>query len=212
MAWFGRRAATSFADDLAALQLSIFAAGAPREGGSFCVVGLQAGSGSTTIALGLAHTLSSGEQAVLLVDADRRAPRLHRVLGLPGGPGVTEVMNGSVGADEAILRSEKTGFSLLPCGASGRPATLFPSGWTDLFHKLQSPDSFMVVDAGDLGTPGAEIVAAACDSAILVIEEGAPWQAVESAAARLHRHQAKLRGVVLNKRRYPVPEFIYRAF
>ncbi len=211
MPWFGRRTAASFADDLAALQLSIFAAGAARDAGSLCVVGLQAGSGATTIALGFAHTLSSDGRTVILVDADRRTPRLHRVLRLEPTPGVSEVMAGSASADEAIVRAAESGFSLLPCGAAGRRAILLPSAWTDLFRKLQTPDAFVVVDAGDLGAPGSETVATASDSAILVIEEGAPWQSVESAVARLHRHQAKLLGVVLNKRCYPVPGFIYRA-
>jgi succinoglycan biosynthesis transport protein ExoP len=60
------------------------------------------GDGKTTIAHHLAEAAARSGSRVLLVEVDLRVPTLSRELGIPSGPGLTDVLMGAVSADEAI--------------------------------------------------------------------------------------------------------------
>src|SRR4051794_9519480 len=58
------------------------------------VAGAMPGEGASTVAVNLAVSLARSGSRVLLIDADLRRPRVVRQLGLPSGPGLTDVLTG----------------------------------------------------------------------------------------------------------------------
>ena len=76
------------------------------------------GEGKTVTVCNLAVALARAGKKVIVVDADLRDPQVHRVMGLPNRVGLTSVVLGEVGADEALQV-----FRPLP---SAPPVTLRP--------------------------------------------------------------------------------------
>jgi len=55
-------------------------------------------------------------------------------------------------------------------------------------------------------------LASLCDGVVLVIEaERLRWEVLLEAKAQLLKWNANTLGVVLNKRRFPIPEWLYRT-
>ena len=64
--------------------------------------------GKTTAAFNLAKVLATGGSKVLLIDADLRKPRLHRMIKAKNVRGLTSVVLGERTASEVIHRTSRT--------------------------------------------------------------------------------------------------------
>ncbi|MCL1467686.1 GumC family protein [Argonema galeatum] len=63
------------------------------------------GDGKSTVALHLAQTAAAIGQRVLLVDADLRRPKLHKMMDLPNVRGLSDAIATDIGLNEVIQRS-----------------------------------------------------------------------------------------------------------
>ncbi len=70
---------------------------------------------------------------------------------------------------------------------------------------------FIVVDMPALDEDGSMVrLAGSCDGLVLVVEtERLRWEAVSKARQQLQQWNTNVLGVLLNKRRYPVPNWVY---
>jgi non-specific protein-tyrosine kinase len=73
-----------------------------REMPCVLVTSVGPGSGKTTVALHLAATAAVGEDAVLLIEADLRRPRLGKMLGLPADHGLSTILESPHSLDQAL--------------------------------------------------------------------------------------------------------------
>ena len=172
------------------------------------------GEGASTVAANLASTLAQcGDGVVLLVDGDLGYPSLHRVES-PHPPPSGPPANGSGPASEKH-RSVHQNLQILSTSASnGNLAEIFQSRkFTDLFDDMECRGRFVVIDLPPLSEVGAAArVASLCDGVVLVAEAGRlRWQVGQRVVQQLERAQANLLGVVLNKRRFPIPRWLYRT-
>ena len=209
---FGRKKERLEAD-LEVLRLRIAKEVQDTDAGIVCFTGLGPGAGVTTIASWMAQAFAREGRPVLLVEANSATPRLHEGLRVPRYPGAAEVLEGRAEAAQAIHRVDGTGLSVLLCGAwkgSGGPYST--ERWTALFNQVRADGGLVIVDAGVCDAPVGLAVAAASDLAVLVVQAGRTrWEAAAAAVDRLKHQGAVVLGVVLNKRRYPVPELVYRG-
>jgi receptor protein-tyrosine kinase len=73
------------------------------DGPAVLVTSSEAHEGKTTVAACVALALALGGKRVVCVDADMRAPRLPRTLGVEGGgPGLAEVIGGDADLEDAL--------------------------------------------------------------------------------------------------------------
>src|SRR5262249_14760149 len=87
------------------------------------------GGGKTTHLAKLAAAFAKTGRKVVLVDADMRRPRLHRVFGVARAPGLAEVLANKARLSEALLRPKGEEFDLLPAGAlPENPTDLLAAG------------------------------------------------------------------------------------
>lgn len=197
--------------DIDAVRLVIAQAGQSRAVRIVSVLGHTKRCGVTTLAMGLARSFAAARQRVILVDAHRRAPRLHRLSSTKLTPGALEVIDGVKPLAEALRPLEGYSISLLPAGKAKQRQTIYSStAWRELFTKLAGEADVIVVDAGRVKDPGSVSAAAAADGAVLVVEAGrSPWQSVCHSVDRVRRGGGTVLGVTLTKRRYPIPTLLY---
>lgn len=89
--------------------------------------------GKTFTAVSLAITLAQSGKRVLLVDADLRRPRIHKVFGVRPPVGVTSILIGEATLDEAVLPTAVPNLELLACGP-------VPPNPVELLHSQRASD------------------------------------------------------------------------
>lgn len=161
-----------------------------------------AGDGKTITASNLALAMAQEQKRrICLVDADLRHPRLHELFGLPEGPGLGEVLDGSAALADALLELEEHQLTILPAGQlrSRPPDALGTMAMRRTIETLRHHYDRVVIDApavmplADVG-----ILSPLVDALLLVVRSGVTAKpAVREAIAALDR--AKLLGLVLNE-------------
>ncbi len=150
--------------------------------------------------LGLAMA-QEPQRRICIVDADLRHPQLHRVFGLPDGPGLCDVLAGRATLEEALVTLEEHNLTVLPAGhVPSHPAELLgTTAMRRTLETLRTQFDRIVVDAAP-ATPLADvsILAHLVDRVLLVVRAGATTRpAIQDAVSSIDA--AKLLGFVLNE-------------
>jgi len=173
------------------------------------------GEGVTCVAAHLAAALAGrGRQGrVLYVNANRENPETGDLLGIRKAPGAAEVM-----LDERDnLKVMGQDLSDLGNGDSAAPPearTTVPMRYDYLLPSLRKHDySFVVLDLPSVTGGRAPVrLAGSTDGMILVLEaDRVRWEVAERAKNLLLEADANVLGAVLNKRKFYVPQWLYRS-
>jgi capsular exopolysaccharide synthesis family protein len=160
--------------------------------------------GKTTTAANLAITLAQAGSRVILVDADLRRPRLHRVFDVAREPGFTELMIDQQGSVEAYLQgTEVENLRVMPCGPLPRhPAELLGSQRiVELIKQLEELADYVIFDSPPAATvTDAVVLASRVDGVLHVVLAGGPRrEVVLRTKAALEKVGARILGPVLNQ-------------
>jgi Mrp family chromosome partitioning ATPase len=130
-----------------------------------------AGEGKTTTSANLAATFARMGKRVVIVDADMRRPRLHRVFKLSRAPGVSEILQGEQFKDARAKPS--TGLRWCRPGRppSDRSAGLGGVGRADGRSEAQY-DLILIDSPVLLAVPDSLLLAAQTDGVVLVHKPG----------------------------------------
>jgi capsular exopolysaccharide synthesis family protein len=171
--------------------------------------------GKTTTAINLALAMSdvSGYKT-LLIDSDLRFPTVHDRLGLMQSPGLTEILEGSVGLDSEIIDTEKENLKVITSGNLPQyPVELLESKrLKNLIEKLKSDFDLILVDSPPvIPYSDASVLSSQVDGVLLVVQSGRTRREdIRQVQATLQDNQARVLGIVLNKQRHFVPDRIYK--
>jgi capsular exopolysaccharide synthesis family protein len=130
------------------------------------------GDGKTTLAANLAVSVADSGKRTLLIDADFRRPRVHKVFGLKDAAGLSEVMSGSVELADAIQETAIDNLSILVCGKRpANPAELLTSNkFEHLVEVLREKYELVIFDTPPvLAVTDPLAVAPRVDGVLLVI-------------------------------------------
>ncbi len=157
------------------------------------------GEGRTTVALGLAQTLSADLDApVTLIEVDFDRPVLARHFDIAVAPGLCEVLRGEYQLDE-VVRPVADRLSVVTAGAVGPDAArlLRQLSIQDPMHEGTGLTGIVILDLPPLMTHSYSALAAGiADAVVLVLRAGVtPADVVRDAIARLDEPP---QGVVLN--------------
>jgi Mrp family chromosome partitioning ATPase len=186
-------------------------------GGAIAVVltARRRGDGVTTIAIGLARSFARTPHCrVLVIDHDAVeggvAARLDvaaRTLDpAPAG-------RPAPSARDVILPVASAGFDLLTLGPGHARALPDEPPWEPLLTELRSAYDVILVDAGSLERHVPLGWGRWADQTILVVDTTSTTvETLDRLKADLKYWAQPLTGVILNKRRLPVPDALYRRF
>jgi polysaccharide biosynthesis transport protein len=158
--------------------------------------------GKTTVAVNTATVLTHSGSRVLVIDADMRRPRCHRVLSMHNRAGLTEALTSSRGA-ELVQRTPVENLFLMTCGRKApNPSELLGSKrLSELLEELSGQFDHVIIDSSPVMLVSDPLVLSrAVDGVVLVVAGGqTPRQQVSAAVGRLEYVNAKIFGLVLNK-------------
>jgi capsular exopolysaccharide synthesis family protein len=157
--------------------------------------------GKTFVSANLAHALVRQRGCrVLLIDADMRAPKLHKLLGVPAGPGLAEYLQGGIGEVDILQKGQEDDLYFVQAGQHvTHPAELISNGqFKQLLDHVSGLFDWIIVDSPPiLPVSDAGVLAPMCHGVLFVVRAGiTPAAVCQKACQQLQ--DANIVGVVLN--------------
>lgn len=176
-------------------------------GNLIMVTSALAGEGKTFTAINLAMSMATElDYTVMLVDADVPRPSVMKVLGLPEGPGLLDLVIGeSSDMSSMLLKTNIDKLTILPIGTQHARATelLASDAMVRLLDEMANryPDRIIVFDSPPLLlTTEARVLASHMGQVVLVVQAGRTLQSeVRQALATIEACPVKL--LLLNQAR-----------
>jgi capsular exopolysaccharide synthesis family protein len=177
--------------------------------------GTYHGGGCSTTVVNLASALTKdSDLKVLLLDVNLRTPGLHDAFKIDQDFGLTDFLSNGCQTEPQIKKVEPGNLHVLTCGGKASvPLALFESNEFDQFLKdVREKFDFVILDAPPMPKfAECRVLCTKVDGVVLVIEAGKTRRHVALRAIKeLEEAGANLLGVVINKRKYYIPDWIYR--
>jgi capsular exopolysaccharide synthesis family protein len=181
------------------------AGGAPK---TILFTSAIAGEGKTVTASATALAFAQTGARTLLIDADLRGPRCHRIFKTPTAPGLSEVLVGRIhplGAPRRIdtwPEQDYKGLFLIGAGQSvPNPAELLTSlRMFETIQTLSDEFDFTLIDAAPYASASDTAgLARMVEGVVVVVAIGTPKRAIRAVCERFSDAGAKVLGVVLNR-------------
>ncbi len=175
--------------------------------------------GKTTTATSLAITMAGSGNTVLLVDADMRRPRIHRIFGTDSRKGLSSLILGEGQLADTVKATGIENLSFLPCGpVPPNPAELLhTAAFQRLLGEMVQRFDRVIVDSPPVGVVAdALVMATHMDGTLLILKAGKTQRDVARQAVRQLRDvKANIFGAVLNDldlqdQRYGQYSYYYR--
>lgn len=186
------------------------------EGRSRFAVGIMSsvpGEGATTTVMGFARTLvSDARLRTLLVDAESEQRRLSEAWVGAGARGWSDLTS----PDQVTSVIQATGLPGLKVLPFGNRVQASPAQLSELLvesvRRVAQQYEYVLFDLGAmLRTPTAHYLAGAMDGILLVVHAGNTRREIcQKAVEELQKVEAQVLGVILNRRRYVIPEAVYK--
>ena len=171
--------------------------------------------GCSTVAANLAITLAqSNLLKVLIIDGNFRHPTLHLAFGLEKNIGLSDLVLGDIDIQDVLRKTKLPNLSLITTGDfNGNPIEVLGSiNLKGLIVRLKGQFDYIIWDSAPINTYAeASILASQIDGIVLVVHAGRTrWEVVQNAKQQLEMVHATISGVVLNRKKYVIPKFLYK--
>jgi capsular exopolysaccharide synthesis family protein len=175
----------------------------------------MSGEGTTTIATNFAKTLAlQGGERVLICEMNARNPRFPDVFSTNGDAGVTEYFSATDELSNFVQTSESDDLAVLHVGR--KDATIIQLHLNQVFPRLieESMRNYdtMIIDAPPiLNAPETAPMSAFVDGVVVVVQAGkTKREVVTRSMESIQKFNGNVLGVVLNRKKYYIPEFLYK--
>jgi polysaccharide biosynthesis transport protein len=194
---------SNFAECYRALRTSLLLA-SPNNARVIVVTSPLSKEGKSTTSVNLAVVLAQMHKRVLLIDADLRAPSIHKLLHLPRDRGLSTILNPGFkgGIADYVFNSQVPGVFVLPAGPTpDLPTELLGSdAMKGLVTLFRTNFDYVVIDTAPvLAASDPIVIAADADAVLLAVRSG---QTTKDAVLRAHdllrNVGAKVAGIVVN--------------
>lgn len=177
----------------------------PREGRppkNILITSAVPQEGKSVVATNLAISLASSGAKTLLIDADLRRGITHKLFEMASSPGLGEILNGEVQAEDAISQTDIPNLWMLPRGHYGTHGSDISFATTiDHFLATIAPDyDYLIFDSSPiLAVDETSTISAKMDAVLLVMRSGfTSLRLARKAASILLSRREAVDGVVYN--------------
>jgi len=178
------------------------------------LIGSQSNEGTSTIARMLARTASLRlSKSVLLIDIDRSRPDFQVFVDVKPERDLEDVIKSDVPVDKAFCQVEDSSLYVMPLfqQSSLSPRTLDSANSDSFWGNLRERFDLVIIDAPPATkfSDGLSLVRQA-DGVFLVFEaERTRWPVALRVKEKIIKQGGNILGVVFNKRRYYIPDWLY---
>ncbi len=159
--------------------------------------------GKTATISNLAVSLAQAEKSVVIIDADLRRPRLHKIFRIKNLSGLTKYLMGDLPIKDLLRATPIPTLFLINAGpVPPNPLELLGSEkMANLIDRLKQNYDFVLLDTPPmLAVSDAIVLGSRLDGAILVVQGGkTPREALRQAREKLDAHRIKGLGVIINR-------------
>lgn len=170
------------------------------------VTSAQPSEGKSTVSVNLAYSLAELGESVLVIDGDMRRPAVHDIVGASQIPGVSDILTGKSGLNEAVVRykstADSTVFDLIPGGEiPDHPAELLNSSrFGKVLEVVSTVFDYVIVDLPPVNAViDAVNVSKYVDGLVVVLrEDHCPRYVLNECVEQLRYAKANILGFVMN--------------
>jgi capsular exopolysaccharide synthesis family protein len=163
----------------------------------------MAQEGKTTTVANMAVSFAQLDERVLVIDADLRKPRLHKIFDVENNAGLSGYLTGKHFIRNAIQKTSVDNIWILPSGLiPPNPAELLNSKkMEEMVNVVRKGYDIILVDTPPvLAVIDAVIVSTFADSTLLVVKSGkTTYKMLERAIDEMKRSNAHLLGIIFNE-------------
>lgn len=177
--------------------------------------GIDRGNGCSRLCGETANALAENiTGSVCLIDADLRAPSLPQFFGVTNHWGLTDALLREGPIRSFAKQVRRDNLWLLSCGSPALDflAILNSEHLKSRFGELRKEFDYILVDVPPLNQyTEAMSLAQIADGLVLIVEANSTRkESALKAIETLRSAHVEVLGAVLNKRTFPIPEFVYR--
>jgi capsular exopolysaccharide synthesis family protein len=173
------------------------------------------GEGTSSTAMNFAKALARDpELKVLLIDANLRNPSVHNTFSISHSASLAKLLNDANPGGRVPFRFEQGKVNVLPGGGMySDPTSIFASReFSSFLLAMEQVFDFIVLDSPPvLKFSETRIIASKVDATILVLQSGkTKKQRAHRAVRELESAGTRLLGTVINRRKYYIPQWLYK--
>jgi succinoglycan biosynthesis transport protein ExoP len=194
--------AESFRGTLASILFSGYDGDVPRV---ILFTSSSPGEGKSTIVSNLGITMAAIKRRVVLIDADLRGPRLHKIFDVGRSPGLVDLLQRETTSTDLmpwLRRTEVPNLSVLPSGSDSAALTnlFYSPRMTELLRRLGNEFDAVLIDSPPmLAIPDARVLGRLADGVILVLRSGrTTTHTARASCERLLADGTRFLGTILN--------------
>ena len=186
-----------------------------KAGSVLAITSAWPGEGVSFVAFHTAVSLAKGlENSVLLVDANFKHPVLHKLFNNPNTVGLSDILSTGIEIHRAIRPTYMPYLAFLPSGGPLLdPAQFFRSErFEEVLNEMRARFDYIIFDTPPVSRYADCLVMGPKVAQVLLVvrAHATKRQVVEHAKDEITKHGGKLLGVVLNRRRFFIPDFLYK--
>ncbi|MBX3280094.1 MAG: polysaccharide biosynthesis tyrosine autokinase [Acidobacteria bacterium] len=182
---------------------------APR---TLLITSSQPAEGKTTTSVNTAISLAQTGAAVLIVDADLRRPRVHKIFGLKNNAGLCNCLAGDADLS-SLIQAAMPNLYVLPVGPlPPNPAELLGSArMKQIVETLQQNFDYVVIDSPPVASFADSLILSAMVEGVIIVVKGGvtPREMAQRTRSLLQSVGAKILGVVVNQIRLQPHDYYY---
>jgi Mrp family chromosome partitioning ATPase len=152
-------------------------------------------------------------KSILLIDADSHLPQ-HQALGIHPKTSLQQIMREGGSADEAVsqISTSRVFLCRLYEKTGEKSRSDLALNHAEIWNTLRQAFDFLLIDAAPIGVSDEALaLCSSADAVILIVEaEKTRSRVVSHLKTRITQSGGSILGLVFNKQRYYVPEWIYR--